>query len=275
MKRHIAFIFILLATALTAMAQSETEQSGKATDRTRTVTQTAAADDSHNSTKTVTQAASPYDDLHYIGLPQSEMSPITDLRPEEADSLGLTHGEPMEGDGPWHQGPWGLHEGFNAMFGASASVAFGKGAPRGVGFGETAGLAYMLPLGKRWMGAIGLMAHNMDWGGYHETSVGIGGIIGFKATDWLNLYVYGQKSFLPRSSRHNGYAYGYPGFGYGGYGYGGYGAFPGSRNAYYHNWSDDFIGAAAEFKINPMFTISVSFEYRSGDNPMPFGYGPY
>ena len=90
-------------------------------------------------------------------------------------------------------GAWNLHHGLNAQVGMSLSVGLGQNRLRDVGFGQTAALAYALPLGKRWFGAAGLYAGNMDWGSYHSTDVGIGAMVAYQANEKLWLYGYATK----------------------------------------------------------------------------------
>ena len=154
----------------------------------------------------------------------------------------------LDGCSPWWSGlygaAWQLHPGFNAQFSLSASFGLGKHS-HGVGFGQSAAFAYALPLNDRLSFAAALYADNMDWGAYHLTDVGVGGVVAYRATDYLNLYGYVTKSFLPRDSRRAGLLYAPWGL------YGPYG--------------EDFttrIGGMAEFKIGESATISVSVEHR-------------
>ena len=139
---------------------------------------------------------------------------------------------------------WRLHEGFNAQFGLSVTAGLGKHAPRGAGFGQTAAFAYLVPLGKKFFAAAGLMANNFDWGAFRRTDVGIGGVLAYQPSDRVTLYAYGQKSFLPRTSgihnlRHGGFLLS---------------PFEIPR---------DRIGVAGEFKIGNNAMIGISVE-RAG-----------
>ncbi len=142
-------------------------------------------------------------------------------------------------------GGWRLHEGLNAQVGLSVTAGIGKGAPRGVGFGQTAAFAYVLPLSKKVSFAAGVYARNMDWGAYRSTDVGIAGTLAYRPSDRVSLYLYGTKSFMPRGDR-------------GRYGYFG--------EPWYDNFKDR-IGAAAEFKIGDNASIGVSLEYGHSDAP--------
>ncbi len=141
----------------------------------------------------------------------------------------------------WGLSPWPLHEGMNAQFGMSLSVGLGKHAPKGVGFGQSAALAYVLPLNNRWSLAAGVYARNMDWGGWHTTDGGVTGIIGYQLSEVVSLYAYGSKSFLPtdRSFR-----------------------FRHALAPTYLFEPKERLGAAAEFKLGEKAVIGVSVEHN-------------
>ena len=141
----------------------------------------------------------------------------------------------------WGLSPWPLHEGMNAQFGMSLSVGLGKHAPKGVGFGQSAALAYVLPLNNRWSLAAGVYARNMDWGGWHTTDGGVIGIIGYRLSEVVSLYAYGSKSFLPtdRSFR-----------------------FRHALAPTYLFEPKERLGAAAEFKLGEKAVIGVSVEHN-------------
>lgn len=137
---------------------------------------------------------------------------------------------------------WRLHEGFNAQFGLSMSAALGKNTPRGVGFGQTAAFAYVVPITRKFSIATGVYASNWDWGTWHRTDVGIAGVMAYEVNERINLYVYGSKSFLPRLSNQT------------------------FRRDPFHAFLEmqrDRIGAAAEFKIGQNAMIGVSVEHSS------------
>lgn len=172
----------------------------------------------------------------------------------EADADGAAYGDvpltaPMYDiaspalPGPF--GGWRLHKGFNAQVGLSVTAGIGKGSPSGVGFGQTAAFAYVLPLSPKVSLAAGVYARNMDWGGWHSTDVGVAGTLAYRPSERVSLYLYGTKSFMPRGDR-------------GRYGYFG--------EPWYDNFKDR-IGAAAEFKIGNNASIGVSVEYGHGDTP--------
>lgn len=131
---------------------------------------------------------------------------------------------------------WRLHEGFNAQLGMSLTAGFGKGAPRGVGFGQNAAFAYAMPLSKRFAAAVGVYAANMDWGGFRQTDGGVAAAVRYRVSDAVNLYAYGAKSFFPDNNSRRG------------------GPFP-----LFLYTPSERIGAMAEFKFgrNVMFQVSV------------------
>ncbi len=138
---------------------------------------------------------------------------------------------------------WRLHEGFNAQFGMSVSAGLGKHAPKGVGFGQTAAFAYVHPITNKLSFAVGLTATNFKWGGWQRTDVGIGGVLAYKVNDNINLYAYGQKSFMPRDRSL-------------------FGRFRSDPFPFYFAQPDSRIGAAAEFKIGNNAMIGISVERR-------------
>ena len=147
----------------------------------------------------------------------------------------------FDGCYPWYGGlsgsQWDLHEGFNAQFGMSVSAGFGKYAPKGAGFGQSAAFAYATPLNQRFSFAAGIYTQNMDWGSFHHTDVGLSAVLGFKVNEKLSLYGYATKSLLPKEhSGHMGY-------------------FP-----IFTGYVRDRIGAMAEFKFNENFKMQFSVE---------------
>lgn len=162
-------------------------------------------------------------------------APVVDI-----GGFGLGGYDPYYGD---FGSSWRLHEGFNAQFGLSLSAAFGKNAPRGVGFGQNAAFAYVCPLGKKFSVAAGVFAANMDWGSWRRTDVGIGGVLAYQVNDRISLYAYGSKSFLPRQSL---------------WGFGRRDPFP-----LFLDRVRDRLGVAAEFKVGNDVMIGVSVERRT------------
>ncbi len=212
MKRHFRLLLLLLA-ALPALMRAQTGADD------RPATSVATAD---------SLAADSLAGLAYTGLDL----PLLDL------------GAPgLDGCAPWDYGlygpTWRLHEGFNAQFALSLTAAFGHGAPSGVGFGQSAALAYALPLGKRFDVAAGVYAAHLDWGGYQRTEGGFAALLRYRLTDRVSLYAYGSKRFLP--TRHLRQDF-----------------FP-----LYLPAPKDRIGAMAEFKIGSNAMIQVSVERNS------------
>ena len=152
---------------------------------------------------------------------------------------------------PWYMGTygtmWNLHEGFNAQLGMSLMAGLGKHAPSGVGFGQTANLAYAMPLGKGFSVAAGLYLQNMDWGAYSQRDVGLSAVLGYQINDIVSVYAYGTKSFMPNRE---------PSV---------------MASPFYPDNFRDRIGAMAEFKIGENAKISVSVE-RSSFNASPFPF---
>lgn len=148
----------------------------------------------------------------------------------------------FDGMSPWYNGlggpSWRLHEGFNAQLGMSLTVGFGKGAPKGVGFGQSAAFAYALPLSERFSAAVGVYANNMDWGGFKQTEGGVAAAFQYRLSDVVSLYAYGAKSFLPRDRKASLFS-----------------PFP-----LYLNTPKDRIGAMAEIKMGKNAMIQVSVE---------------
>lgn len=187
---------------------------------------------------------------------------------------------------PWNHGAgpgyWRLHEGFNAEVGFSVTGAFGKGSPSGAGFGEHIAAAYAMPFGrdKRWIGALGVTADRLDWGGYNRTEAGVSGMLGYHVNDWLDLYVYGSYNFIAgQDGGSNPYAYAYGPWGYSPYGYGGYGCWGYGGYGYgpygygcgpygYDPYANlrGRVGAAADFKLGEKGHLTIAFEYRDYDN---------
>ena len=175
------------------------------------------------------------------------------LAGKKANELSLPWNTPMVSMGGYGLGGyapyvggdfgWRLHEGFNAQFGMSLTAGLGKHAPRGVGFGQSAAFAYVWPLSKKLSFAAGITATNFDWASWRRTDVGIGGVLAYKVNDRMNVYAYGQKSFLPKQNS----------------------LFTWRRDPFpvFFDIPRDRIGAAAEFKIGEKAMIGVSVEHVS------------
>lgn len=175
------------------------------------------------------------------------------LAGEKANELSLPWNTPMVNMGGYGLGGyapyvggdfgWRLHEGFNAQFGMSLTAGLGKHSPRGVGFGQSAAFAYVMPLTKKLSFAAGITATNFDWGSWRRTDVGVGGVLAYKVNENINVYAYGQKSFLPKQTS----------------------LYPWRREPFpvFFDIPRDRIGAAAEFKIGEKAMIGVSVEHVS------------
>lgn len=192
-----------------------------------------------------------WNDAFSLHRPDSLSSDTLSLAAEAASTLSMPWNMPIVSLGAYGTGgllpydydsSWRLHEGFNAQFGLSLTAGLGKHSPKGVGFGQTAAFAYVAPITKRLSVAAGVTAANFDWGMWRMTNVGLGGVLAYKVNDNINLYAYGQKSFLPRATTYQQLSkMPFPVF---------Y-SVPSSR-----------IGAAAEFKIGKNAMIGVSVERR-------------
>ena len=188
----------------------------------------------------VSQASTPidtHDGHHLLNIPAE---PSLGSLPLEVGAYGLGGLQPFSCN-PYDYS-WRLHEGFNAQMGMSLSVGMGKHAPKGVGFGQNAAFAYVLPVTPKLTLAAGVFASNMDWGTWRRTNVGIGAMAAYTVNDRINLYAYASKSFLPRGND-----------------------FRFRRDPFplFLEQQKDRIGAAAEFKIGQNAMIGISVEYSS------------
>ncbi len=143
----------------------------------------------------------------------------------------------MYGPTPFYYIPssWELHQGFNASIGMSLTFSPSKYAPSGAGFGQDAAFMYAMPLGKRFSAAAGVYASNLDWGHLSYKNVGFAAIVGFKATERISLYAYGNKSFIPQ--RFSPY---YP----------------------FADFNADKLGGMVHFKLGTSSSISIGIEGR-------------
>lgn len=167
----------------------------------------------------------------------------------EATALPFLMAAPGLGDvGPWDAVPcgasWRLHEGFNAQLSLSVAAAFGRHAPRGAGFSQSASFAYAVPLTQRLSVAAGLYARNTDWGAFHQTDVGLSAVAAYRVNPSVSLYAYATKNFLPRHD-----------------------ARPGGPFPLYLPPATDRIGAMAEFKLGQNAAIQISVEHSSSPAP--------
>lgn len=141
-----------------------------------------------------------------------------------------------------------LHEGFNAQFSLFANVGFGKHAPRGVGFGQSAALTYVHTFSPKLSAVVGLYGTHYNWGGTHSTDVSVMGMLAYRPNDRLTLYAYATKSFMSEQA----------------------------KARMWQNWyaptMGDRLGVAADYKFSEKFRMSMAFEYRY-DNVAPFYNG--
>ncbi|MBR7028666.1 MAG: hypothetical protein IKI05_04595 [Bacteroidaceae bacterium] len=95
---------------------------------------------------------------------------------------------------PWET--WSLHEGLNARFSFGMAAGLGKGSPKGVGLEERIDLAYAGRWGSRWSYAFMVQGTNATWGPVRNRDISLSGIVGYRASERFNLYVYFSKSIM-------------------------------------------------------------------------------
>lgn len=158
---------------------------------------------------------------------------------EQADSLHLPllnaiGNEPLISclnDSWWGVGTWRLHKGLNVNLGASVFASFGKGAPKGAGFGQDLSLMYALPITSRLSLAVGGWVSNAYWAHDRFTDAGVSAVLGYKFDDHWEAYVYGRKSVLNKPVPYRFATMGELG---------------------------DRIGAAVKYNFSPSFSLQVS-----------------
>lgn len=227
--KHFLFIIFLTCGLLPMAAQSSSES------------QKRDFDDAFMHTDTLPTRS--LDSLSYTALPFADSLVIETLPWQMPVEIG---GYGFDGCAPFASGVygsgWRLHKGLNAQFSLSVSAGLGKHAPKGVGFGQSAAFAYVLPLNSRFSIAAGIYAANMNWGSWRQTDVGFAGVLAYRVNENINLYAYGSKTFMPRN---NPFAFRHDPF------------------PVFYDRPRDRIGAAAEFKIGNNAVIGVSVEHRS------------
>lgn len=131
----------------------------------------------------------------------------------------------------WGMDSWQLHKGLNMNLGASVFASFGKGAPKGAGFGQDLSLMYAWPLTNKLSLAVGGWLSNAYWTHDRYTDAGINAILGYKFNEHWEAYVYGRKSIM-------------------------------NKPVPYHFRSmqelGDRIGAAVKYNFSPSFSVQVS-----------------
>ena len=172
-------------------------------------------------------------------LPQEEaMRPILAV-----SSPALSPFSPFYGE--FLGSTWALHSGFNAQFGMSATIGFGKHAPHGVGFGQNVALAYVRPVSNRLLFAAGIYANHMKWGGYGTTDVGVGVMADYRVNDRLDVYAYATASLMPNRDR--------------------------LWSPYYWDTPAKYrVGMGANWKVNDTFSLGLSVEASRHEGFNPF-----
>ena len=230
----LAFLIVLMVQTMTGWAQTELTHTVLTEQQETTVPDTATP-----------KPLSPAGELMQQSVDEGWAAPVLPTMPAYGVPYGLG-GYGLGGFSPYSSyidgSSWRLHDGFNAQFGMSLSVATGKHAPKGVGFGQQAALAYVVPVTPKLSIAAGIYASNLDWGAWRRTDVGIGGTVAYQVNDRINLYAYGTKSFVPRTND-----------------------FKFRRDPFplYLEQQRERIGAAAEFKIGENAMIGISVEHAS------------
>ena len=181
-----------------------------------------------------------------------------------ADSLHLpvlnSFGQPYIGLYPMMWGGlynWQLHEGINMNLGASVFASFGKNAPRGAGFQQNVSLMYAVPVTDRLSLAFGGYLDNLTWQHENWRDVGLSAVLGYRFTDQLEGYLYGQKSLTPRPNlfRSSYFSPSSPQWGI-------RGNHLLSPSFYDFTGMGDRIGAAFRYHFTPSFSIQVAVEQR-------------
>lgn len=164
----------------------------------------------------------------YIGMSNSEQD---SLHLPTLNVLGQTPIMTYPYDTWWGMDSWQLHKGLNMNLGASVFAAFGKGTPKGAGFGQDLSLMYAWPLTNKLSLAVGGWLSNAYWAHDRYTDAGINAILGYRFDEHWEAYVYGRKSII-------------------------------NKPVPYHFRSmhglGDRIGAAVKYNFSPSFSVQVS-----------------
>ncbi len=140
----------------------------------------------------------------------------------------------------WGFDTWQLHKGLNVNLGASVFASFGKGAPKGAGFGQDISLMYATPINDKLSLAIGGWLSNAYWAHDRYTDAGINAVLGYKFNEHWEAYIYGKKSIM-------------------------------NKPVPYHFRSmqelGDRIGAAVRYNFSPSFSVQVTVE--AGKSKLP------
>lgn len=164
-----------------------------------------------------------------VGISQ-EMQPY--LPPLNMQKETIMHYPSDSFWGGYHE--WGLHEGFNASLSMGVTCGFGKNRFPGVGFGTSLATMYAKQLTKRFSLAGGVSASHLSWNGRNYNDIGLSVIAGFKLTERVSLYAYGNKSLTGTA---------YP-------------------PCIYPVLSPDKFGGLIHVKVNQSFSFSVGIEER-------------
>lgn len=141
-------------------------------------------------------------------------------------------------DSWWGMDTWRLHKGLNVNLGASVFASFGKGAPKGAGFGQDLSLMYAVPLTNRLSLAVGGWVSNAYWAHDRFTDAGVSAVLGYKFDEHWEAYVYGRKSMLAKPVPYRFATMGELG---------------------------DRIGAAVKYNFSPSFSLQVSVSAGRGE----------
>lgn len=188
-------------------------------------------------------------------LPNSALQPYTRreyMQPVSAqgDSLHLPT-LTMQGQVPlmsypydtwWGFDSWQLHRGLNMNLGASVFAAFGKGAPKGAGFGQDLSMMYAMPINNRLSIAVGGWVSNAYWANDRFTDAGLSAVLGYKFNDRWEAYVYGRKSLVNK---------------------------PVPYRFYTMQELGDRIGAAVKYNFSPSCSLQISVSAGESHVPCP------
>lgn len=126
---------------------------------------------------------------------------------------------------------WDLHRGLNVNVGLSVFCAFGKGAPKGAGFGQDVSLYYAVPLTSKLSFALGGWVSHASWMSDSYTDAGLSGVLDYRFDEHWEAYVYGRKSIVSKPMPY--------------------------RLAMMQDLGDR-IGAAVKYNFSPSFSVQVS-----------------
>ena len=140
----------------------------------------------------------------------------------------------------WGFDSWQLHRGLNMNLGASVFAAFGKGAPKGAGFGQDLSMMYAMPLNKHLSLAVGGWVSNAYWAHDRFTDAGLSAVLGYKFNDRWEAYVYGRKSLVNK---------------------------PVPYRFYTMQELGDRIGAAVKYNFSPSCSLQISVS--AGETKVP------